>query len=83
MDKIEVTSSNLKYVAYDEASKQLQVGFEAPETNLEYARVYKYYDLPLEVYQALMTNPSKGEYLCKYIAFEYSYEYMGLEGELK
>ena len=82
MDKTEVVSSNIRYVSYNEADQQLQVGFEAPETDMEYARVYRYYDLPKDVYQSLMANPSKGEYLCEHIAFAYRYEYLGTEGEL-
>ena len=34
IEKIEVSSSNIKYVSYDEVNQQLKVGFEAPETEL-------------------------------------------------
>ena len=82
IEKIEVISSNIKYVSYDEVNQQLKVGFEAPETELQYARVYRYSSLPMDVYKALMASASKGEYLCKNIAFEYPYEYLGIEGDL-
>ena len=46
---------------------------------MQYARVYRYSSLPMDVYAALMASASKGEYLCKNIAFEYPYEYLGIE----
>lgn len=83
MTRVNVTSSNVRFLSYDEANSELEVGFEAPETELCYVRVYRYFNLPKNTYDALISYPSTGEFLCKYIAYEYQYEYLGLEGELE
>jgi hypothetical protein len=50
-----VESTTLATVAYDEASKILQLEFCS-------RAVYKYFDVPPAVQQALLGAPSKGKY---------------------
>ena len=50
-----VESTTLATVAYDEASKVLQLEFCS-------RAVYLYFDIPPDVHQALLGAPSKGKY---------------------
>jgi|TARA_B100000749_G_scaffold39746_1_gene27204 hypothetical protein len=56
MDRTPVVSSNIKSIGYDSNSKILEVEF----TNMS---VYRYYEVPEDVYEELMAAESKGSYL--------------------
>ena len=55
MDRTPVVSSNIKSIGYDSNSKILEVEF----TNMS---VYRYYEVPEDVYEELMAAESKGSY---------------------
>jgi len=55
MERILVESSNLESVGYDEENEILEVEFKS-------GAVYRYYDVPPEVYEELMTADSHGSY---------------------
>lgn len=55
MERIAVNSSNLASVGYDEPSQTLEVEFN-------HGGVYQYYDLPEQIYAALMSADSIGSY---------------------
>lgn len=62
-----VTSSNLVAVGYDEQGLVLRVEFKGGLT-------YEYYDVPLHVYQGLMSAASHGEYMNSNIRSLYRYQ---------
>lgn len=55
----------------------LSVGYDADQRILEVefaGGVYRYFDVPLELYAGLMTSPSKGEFFAGHVpdsGFEY------------
>jgi hypothetical protein len=55
MDMVQVQSSNLDSVGYDEKSKLLVIRFKD-------GNVYEYYDVPKEEFDGLMFAASKGKY---------------------
>jgi hypothetical protein len=55
MDRIPVTSENLRSIGYDEAARVLEVEFDD-------GSVYQYPCVPKDVYLGLVTAPSKGSY---------------------
>jgi hypothetical protein len=61
-----VVSSNLRSVGYDEAARVLEVEFQN-------GRVYRYLDVPREVYEELMSADSLGRYFNEYIRESYQY----------
>jgi hypothetical protein len=67
MDRILVQSSNLVSVGYDAAARLLEVEFVTGKT-------YQYHDVPLDVYQGLMSASSKGEYLHDNILNRYEFQ---------
>jgi hypothetical protein len=67
MDRILVQSSNLVSVGYDVVNRLLEVEFLT-------GKVYQYHDVPNDVYQGLMTAPSKGEYLHDNILNRYGFQ---------
>ena len=76
MGPFPVESSNVGYLKYDESSLALMVAFNDgyDDSTWEECRVYRYFDVPRSVFEALKDAESKGSYLCKNIAFEYRYE---------
>lgn len=56
MNREPVRSSNLKSVGYDPSNSILEVEFHG-------GRIYNYFEVPLEIYDALMKAPSKGTFL--------------------
>ena len=78
MVMLEIASSNIRFVEYLEGEEQLIVAFEEPDEIFDFCRVYRYFDVPKSVYEALMNFPSKGEYLCEHIAYKFEYEFLGL-----
>ncbi|KAF0205586.1 MAG: hypothetical protein FD167_5581 [bacterium] len=68
MDRIRVSSSNLKDVGYDPEQQILEVGFLN-------GSIYQYLNVPESKYIALMRAESKGGYLDAYIKkFGYRYK---------
>lgn len=68
MDMIPVSSSNLAKVGYD--GLHLYVLFLN-------GGLYRYLNVPKEVYTNLLHAPSKGVYLAKHIKGKYPYQKMG------
>lgn len=60
MQRIPVTSSNLKDVGYDSQTFTLEIGFLN-------GRVYQYFNVPEARYDGLMNASSKGSYFDAYI----------------
>ena len=62
-----VSSEALLSVGYDADQRILEVEFAG-------GGVYRYFDVPLELYAELMTSPSKGEFFATHLrdtGFEY------------
>lgn len=66
MKRQEVVSSNLRSVGYDEATRTLEIEFRS-------GRVYRYIEVPRDVYEELMSADSLGRYFNKYIREAYPY----------
>lgn len=67
MERGYVASSNLQSVGYDESSQTLEIEFQS-------GGIYRYFNVPVNLYRELMLTPSKGRFLHQYIknAFPYS-----------
>lgn len=57
---MKVLSSNISDVAYDEKTRTMSITFRDGST-------YNYFDVPLGVYDRLITAPSKGSYFAQNI----------------
>lgn len=55
MNRVHVTSSNLKSVGYDSESKILEIEFDS-------GSVYQYLDVPESVHEGLINAESHGKY---------------------
>lgn len=60
-----VSSSNLVAVGYDAVTSTLRIQF--------HNGTYDYYNVPINVYQGLMSAGSKGSYHARYIKDSYRY----------
>ena len=67
MNRISVESSNIESIGYDSNSKNLEIEFNDHS-------VYRYYEVPEDVYEELMAAESKGSYLHQKIKGVYRYE---------
>ncbi len=67
MQRQAVSSSNIASIGYDQAMQILEVEF----TN---GTVYQYFNVPLQVYEALMGAGSHGTYLNAHIKRQYQYQ---------
>jgi hypothetical protein len=67
MDWVEVESSNIKAVAYNEEAKELLVEFHSGGT-------YTYFDVDKDIYDKFLASDSKGKFFHKYVRNNYSYE---------
>jgi hypothetical protein len=56
MNRVNVLSSNIKSVGYNSNHMELDVEFTS-------GNVYRYYKVPIDIYNGLMTAPSHGVYL--------------------
>lgn len=67
MNRGYVASSNLRSVGYDEPSETLEIEFLS-------GGIYRYFNVPVNLYRKLMQASSKGRFLHQYIknAFPYS-----------
>jgi hypothetical protein len=57
---MKVTSSNISDISYDEKSRTMSITFHDGAT-------YNYFDVPIGVYDRLLTAGSKGSYFAQYI----------------
>jgi KTSC domain len=56
MDRIDVDSTTLAWVAYSPDQRLLELGFHS-------GKVYDYFEVPLRTYNQLLRTDSKGRYL--------------------
>lgn len=66
MNRNYVASSNIATIGYDETAETLEVEF------LDGA-IYQYYNVPINIYNQLMLESSKGRFLNTYIKNAYPY----------
>lgn len=66
MERYTVASSNIASIGYDAATETLEVEFLS-------GSIYQYYNLPENMYDQLMKEPSKGKFLNVYIKNAYPY----------
>lgn len=66
MQRTPVSSSNLHSVGYDAATQTLEIAFQN-------GRIYQYFDVPIEVYNALMSAESHGRFFIHNIKEFYHY----------
>jgi hypothetical protein len=62
-----VKSSNINSIGYDKTNKSLEVEFNN-------GGIYKYCEVPNEIYISLMSAPSHGKYFNRYIKNVYSFK---------
>ena len=70
VEKLGVSSSNVKAIGYDANSQTLEVEFVN-------GRVYQYYGVPDHVHAEFMRAPSKGQFLHYQIKNQYAYSRVG------
>lgn len=70
MDRNPVASSNIASVGYDEATQTLEVEFLS-------GAIYQYYNVPVNMFDQLMKEPSKGRFLNAYIKNAYPFSRTG------
>lgn len=61
-----MSSTSLRAVGYDAGRQKLEVQFLANS-------VYQYSGVPQDVYEGLLSAPSKGRYFARYIKGRYRY----------
>ncbi len=67
MDLVEVKSSNITHIGYDESSRLLAVRFAS-------GGLYHYHDVPPEIHRELMESQSKGGYLAAKVKSKFKWE---------
>lgn len=67
MKRIKLESSSINSVGYDHALNILEIEFQS-------GSVYQYFEVPLSVYEQLISASSKGKYFHKSIANEFTYQ---------
>jgi hypothetical protein len=60
VDRAPIASSSIASVGYDEASRTLEIEFHN-------GRIYRFFDVPPQMAQALRAAPSIGAYFNKYL----------------
>lgn len=70
MEHISVSSSHLRSVGYEPDSSTLEIKFRG-------GGFYRYYNVPLSVYNGLMAASSHGRYLHRHIKGRYQYRKIG------
>lgn len=66
MERINVASTNIASIGYDEPTQTLEVEFHG-------GAVYQYYNVPTAMYEQIMQQSSKGSFLNSYIKNAYPY----------
>ncbi len=64
MQRVDVVSSNIKSIGYDENDRILEIVFKGD-------RIYQYIGVPLDVYTSLMNAQSHGKYFSSDIRDKY------------
>ena len=67
MQRINVVSSSIKKIGYDEMTNILEIEFNS-------GSVYDYLNVPSEIHKELMNATSKGKYLHAYIEKVFRYQ---------
>jgi len=67
VDRLPVDSSNLAAVGYDPETRTLEIEFRN-------GRVYRYFDVPSDVYEELMAADTLGGYFNRNIRNRYPFE---------
>ena len=70
MERNHVASSIISSIGYDPQTSTLEVEFLN-------SGIYQYYGVPENMYQQLMSAPSKGQFLNTYIKNQYPYSRTG------
>ncbi|MGA2650955.1 MAG: KTSC domain-containing protein [Terracidiphilus sp.] len=70
MERNNVASSNISSIGYDPQTSTLEVEFLN-------GGIYQYYGVPENMYQQLMSAPSKGQFLNTYIKNQYAFSRTG------
>ena len=70
MERYSVASSNVASVGYDATTETLEVEFLN-------GSMYQYYNVPENLYDRFMRDPSKGRFLNLYIKNAYPYSRVG------
>jgi|LauGreDrversion4_2_1035121.scaffolds.fasta_scaffold1845374_1 hypothetical protein len=84
MERTNVESSNIQAIGYDPKNGVMEVEFGRDTyPGYQYNRLYHYFNVPSEVHQGLMDAPSHGEYLYEFVAYEFTYKYLGTLKELE
>jgi KTSC domain len=68
MDRLPISSSLIRSIGYDFPNSLLEVEL------LPTGRLYRYFDVPLSVYNELMASDSKGSYFNESIRDMYPFE---------
>jgi len=71
----DVSSSNLRSVAYDEPEEVMEIIFREPSRN--HSGVYRYSGVPRRVFDGLISAPSKGQYFWRHIRDVFVYSDVG------
>jgi hypothetical protein len=67
MNRVSVSSSNLRSVGYNEEEQILEIEFNG-------GRVYQYFNVPPKIHNGLMAASSHGKYFHRNIKDTYSYD---------
>lgn len=70
MDRLPVTSSNIRAIGYDTTNQTLEVEFLS-------GWIYQYYGVSEFLYEKIMQASSKGQFLNQYIKNAYPYSRVG------
>jgi len=72
MDRIPVSSSNIRSIGYDFQSETLEVEFHSGD-------IYQYFNVAKHLYRGLMNAASKGQFLNDYNYIRYNYRYQKIK----
>jgi hypothetical protein len=67
MEKQSVTSRGIQWIRYDEAKNILEVQYAS-------SKAYRYFDVPITVYEWLLKAGSKGKFVNRLVKDKYAYE---------
>ena len=62
-----VTSSDITSIGYDEPSQTLEIEFHA-------TGIYRYFSVPKEIFDALLTTPSPGKFFLQNVKTKFAWE---------
>ena len=67
MERISVSSSNIRSIGYDKLANTLEVEFISGD-------IYQYFNVPEYLYQQFLSTSSHGEFLNSHIRYNYRYQ---------